>query len=273
MAQQPPSGSGGQSLINTPFSRDPNVPVRCPPEDTSRARTGNPGFQQGTSNRSPAPPFNAHNPRSNNFDNTGSIRSRKNAPPPPIPFSQPSPAPTRSYNSYNSEGRAKNNIDSGNDWEFEDKVNRNTSAPGNRVNPIHELQMIGRRHNNNDEENGDQPPFNFQAMLRKTPHQRASMKRTAVYDSYAPSPSPYGGRPTSREDHYESNVVYRSGGSRRDSSEWSPNEMVRMSEKYGREGAWASAGPSTGGGGIDTSESVTTELAPGIVVEGYVAEL
>lgn len=107
-------------------------------------------------------------------------------------------------------------------------------------------------------------------MLRKTPHQRASMKRTAVYDSYAPSPSPYG-RPISREDQYESNVVYRSGGSRRDSSEWSPNEMIRMSEKYGREGAWSAAGDRNDAG--DVSESVTTELAPGIVVEGYVSEL
>ncbi|KAK2587108.1 hypothetical protein KPH14_002873 [Odynerus spinipes] len=255
---------------------DPNVPVRCPPEDSTRAKAGNPGFQPPASNRSPAPSSsNVHNPRSNNYDNTGSMRSKKIAPPPPIPYGQASPAPTRSYNSYNSESRPRNNLESGNDWELEDKVNRNSNATGNRVNPIQELQMIGRRHNHNDDYGGDQPPFNFQAMLRKTPHQRASMKRTPIYDSYAPSPSPYGGRPISREDHYESNVVYRSGGSRRDSSEWSPNEMVRMSEKYGREGAWGTAGPSSGAGasGIDASESVTTELAPGIVVEGYVAEL
>lgn len=25
-----------QSLINTPFSRDPNVPIQCPPEEPSR---------------------------------------------------------------------------------------------------------------------------------------------------------------------------------------------------------------------------------------------
>ncbi|XP_046822294.1 neither inactivation nor afterpotential protein C isoform X5 [Vespa crabro] len=271
VAQQDPSGSEGQSLINTPFSRDPNVPVRCPPEDSNRAKAGNVESQLPAIDHSPARSSNAHNPHSNNYENTGSIRSKKNAPPPPIPpFGQVSPVPpSRSYDVPNSEARARNNFDSGNDWEFDDKVNRNTSAvASNRVNPIHELQMLGRKHSNDDGE--DQPPFNFQAMLRKTPHQRASMKRTSVYDSYAPSPSPYG-HPISREEHYESNVVYRSGGSRRDSSEWSPNEMIRMSEKYGREGAWSAGGDRNDAG--DVSESVTTELAPGIVVEGYVSEL
>lgn len=64
MAQQRPSGSEGQSLINTPFSRDPNVPVRCPPEDSTRAKVGNAGYQQAAIDRSPARSFNAHNPRS-----------------------------------------------------------------------------------------------------------------------------------------------------------------------------------------------------------------
>ncbi|XP_035717982.1 neither inactivation nor afterpotential protein C-like isoform X3 [Vespa mandarinia] len=264
------------SYMNNPTGKkksagDPNVPVRCPPEDSNRAKADNVGSQLPAIDHSPARSSNAHNPHSNNYENTGSIRSKKNAPPPPIPpFGQVSPVPpSRSYDVHNLEARARNNFDSGNDWEFDDKVNRNTSAvASNRVNPIHELQMLGRKHSNDDGE--DQPPFNFQAMLRKTPHQRASMKRTAVYDSYAPSPSPYG-RPISREEHYESNVVYRSGGSRRDSSEWSPNEMIRMSEKYGREGAWSAGGDRNDAG--DVSESVTTELAPGIVVEGYVSEL
>ena len=110
-------------------------------------------------------------------------------------------------------------------------------------------------------------------MLRKTSHHRASMKRTPVYDSYShsPSPLPSTGYRGNREN--ESNVVYRSGGSRRDSPEWSPNEMVRMSEKYGKEGAWGEDRMATGGRGNVTSESVTEEIAPGIVVEGYVAEL
>ncbi|XP_015178394.1 PREDICTED: neither inactivation nor afterpotential protein C isoform X2 [Polistes dominula] len=255
---------------------DPNIPVRCPPEDsTTRPKISNTGLQQAAAiDRSPIGSSNAHNPRSNNYENTGSVRSKKHAPPPPIPYGRVSPAPIRNYDVHNSESRSRNNLDTGNDWEFDDKINRNVNAlPGNRPNPIQELQMLGRRNNNDDGSRGgdDQPPFNFQAMLRKTPHQRASMKRTAVYDSYVPSPSPYG-RPISHEDQYESNVVYRSSGSRRDSSEWSPNEMIRMSEKYGREGAWSAGGDRSNNTG-DVSESITTELAPGIVVEGYVSEL
>lgn len=116
-------------------------------------------------------------------------------------------------------------------------------------------------------------------MLRKTTHQRNSMKRTPVYDSYGSS-QPMNFR-SGRGDVNESNVVYRSaGGSNRpESPEWSPNDMVRMSEKYGREGAWGGGGSSSSGGGrgafeiTNTSESVTAELAPGIVVQGYVSDL
>lgn len=113
-------------------------------------------------------------------------------------------------------------------------------------------------------------------MLRKTNHPRASMKRNQVYDSYAgggaPSPPPprtsSGYRASSREDLYEPNVVYKSGTSRPDvdSPEWSPNEMVRMSEKYGREGAW-------GGEPSDGPKMAHVEIAPGITVHGYVHDL
>ncbi|XP_017799206.1 PREDICTED: neither inactivation nor afterpotential protein C [Habropoda laboriosa] len=267
------SGTEGESLIDTPFSRDPNISVRCPPDETSRSRMGNSGYQQSSSNRSPAPSANAHNPRSN-YDSTGSIRSTKHAPPPPIPLNQSQPPPPRSSDNHSSDVRSKSNIDSGShDWEFEDnRINRNTGN-ANRLNPIQELQMIGRRNNNyGGNEDNDDPPFNFQAMLRKTSHHRASMKRTPVYDSYSHSPSPLPGTGYRGNRESDSNVVYRSGGSRRDSPEWSPNEMVRMSEKYGKEGAW---GESSGGAGRSNkaAESVTAEIAPGIVIEGYVAEL
>lgn len=101
-------------------------------------------------------------------------------------------------------------------------------------------------------------------MLRKTPHQRNSMKRTAVYNTYNFS-SP-GRSGFDRDDRYESNVVYNSR-SRKDSGDWSPNEMVKMSEKYGRDESWGRDNPKS------NIKSVTAELAPGIIVEGYEAEL
>ncbi|XP_015432915.1 PREDICTED: neither inactivation nor afterpotential protein C [Dufourea novaeangliae] len=254
----------------TEGKRDPNTPVQCPPEDTAQSRMGSSGIQRPSSNRSPVPSANAHTPRSNTYDSTGSIRSRKHAPPPPVPFNQTQPPPTRSTDHYSSNPRWKSNVNTGsNDWDVEDKVNRNAGNP-NRINPIQEMQMIGRRNNNEGNEDDDEPPFNFQAMLRKTGHQRASMKRNPVYDSYSPSPLPGSRSRGNRET--ESNVVYKSGGSRRDSPEWSPNEMVRMSEKYGKEGAWGE--DRSEDRGIVTTDSVTTaEIAPGIVIEGYVAEL
>ncbi|XP_076279257.1 STKc_myosinIII_N_like and MYSc_Myo21 domain-containing protein ninaC isoform X3 [Lasioglossum baleicum] len=266
------SGTEGKSLIDTPFSRDPNTAIRCPPEKTSGSRMGNSGYQQSSSsNRSPAPSANAHNPRSNDYDSIGSTRSRKNAPPPPLPFNQTQPPPPRT-DRFSTNPRSKSNVTTGsNDWEFDDRTNRNAAGNPNRINPIQELQMMGRRNHNDDNEDTDDPPFNFQAMLRKTGHQRASMKRNPVYDSYSPSPLPGSGYRGNRDT--ESNVVYRSGGSRRDSAEWSPNEMVRMSEKYGKEEAWGED-RTEDRGHTAASDSVTTaEIAPGIVIEGYVAEL
>ncbi|XP_046607249.1 neither inactivation nor afterpotential protein C isoform X1 [Neodiprion virginianus] len=265
--------TGGQSLINTPFSRDPNIPVKCPPAEVQPAKPtrGYPG------------PSSAPNPtraRVNNADlnqgysggndGTGSIRSRKKIPPPPIPQNQ---KPLN--NNYGSEMRS-GNLDSGynNEWEFEDRMNRNTVST-NRVNPIHEMQMMARKNNNNYTD--DEPPFNFQGMLRKTQHHRASMKRSQIYNSHTPSPPPYMGHNSStRDDSYgNGNVVYRSSGmsfshTRRESPEWSPNEMVRMSEKYGREDGWDRDERENV---LDASESITTEIAPGIIVEGYVADL
>ncbi|XP_076750741.1 STKc_myosinIII_N_like and MYSc_Myo21 domain-containing protein ninaC isoform X1 [Xylocopa sonorina] len=261
----------GQTLIDTPFSRDPNISVRCPPDESSGSRMDHFEIQRPSSSRSPLPPADAHNPRSN-YDNSGSIRSKKHAPPPPVPFDQPKPAPMKTTkSSIYTDVQDKANVDvTSHDWEFDTK-----SSISNRINPIQELQMMGRRSNYDGNEDSDEPPFNFQAMLKKTSHHRASMKRTPVYDSYSQSPSPlpglgYRGN-VARET--EPNIAYKTEQTRRDSLEWSPNEMVRMSEKYAKEGAWGENHPYAKDQNNPMSESVTEEIAPGIVIEGYVAEL
>ena len=53
-----------QSLINTPFSRDPSVPVRCPPDEAQAQSRATTGFQAPMDSRSPVRPINAHTPRS-----------------------------------------------------------------------------------------------------------------------------------------------------------------------------------------------------------------
>ncbi|KAJ8686537.1 hypothetical protein QAD02_022331 [Eretmocerus hayati] len=269
--------------MNDPTARrpkrkgDPSVPVRCPPEGAQAQSRVTSEYRPPIESRSHLRPVNSHIPRSTNLDNKGSIPSRKKQPPPPIPINTMSDhqSQLRTFTSYN-ETRTPNKTD----WAAEDRMNRN-----DRANPIQELKMIGRRNMDNNE-NGDDPPFNFQAMLRKTGVQRNSMKRNPVYESQP----------------YESNVVYRSransgagptssipsgfrngvigGGSggkvnnfvnnRAESPEWSPNEMVRMSEQWGRQDTWGRASIARP---REVAESVTAELAPGIVVEGYVADL
>lgn len=103
-------------------------------------------------------------------------------------------------------------------------------------------------------------------MLRKTPHQRASMKRNPVYESVTPSSMPQSYHQGGKDLH-DSRAAYKTNDSQaNDSPEWSPNEMILMSEKYAKEDAW-------GEECNNDCNSVTTEIAPGIVVTGYVAEL
>lgn len=156
------SGTEGQSLIDTPFSRDPNISIRRPPDESSRSRMGNSGSQHSSISRSPVPSANAHTPRSvskssssyfysapilplfcpytcpavfydrlsfQNYDSTGSIRSRKHAPPPPIPFDHSQPTPPRTTDNYSSDFRSKSNIDSAShDWQYDDRTSKNSGS-------------------------------------------------------------------------------------------------------------------------------------------------
>lgn len=95
------------------------------------------------------------------------------------------------------------------------------------------------------------------------------MKRTPIYNSYNPTSSPprssyYKER---NEFNYESKTVYKSNG--RESPEWNPNEMIKMSEKYGNDDSWNEKQNNN----RIQKERITTEIAPGLVVQGYVAEL
>lgn len=89
------------------------------------------------------------------------------------------------------------------------------------------------------------------------------MKRNPVYESVMPPESALKSHHRNN-DVYESSAAYKSGNSRKSSLEWSPNEMILMSEDYARKSAWDEEGD---------KDSVTAEIAPGIVVKGYVADL
>lgn len=106
-------------------------------------------------------------------------------------------------------------------------------------------------------------------MLRKTHHQRASMKRTPIFESYnsaLPRNTDYSASNYEKDFSHSANM--KNNLNRKDSPEWSPNEMVRMSEEYGKNSNWKDDKNM-----YKKGKPITTELAPGIIVQGFVAEL
>lgn len=93
--------------------------------------------------------------------------TKKRMAPQPKPDWEPKPGPEFSYSAN------------------ENRKTEVTSSPA-KINPIKEMQLIAQR--STDEKDEDDPPFNFQGMLRKTKYNRASMKRNAeskltIYES------------------------------------------------------------------------------------------
>ncbi|KAF7992951.1 hypothetical protein HCN44_005732 [Aphidius gifuensis] len=259
----------GESIIYTPFTRDPNVPIQLPPDNSSQK-----GQINSSTNRVLLPSVNSHIPRSNiNHGRNDSIRSRKKMPPPPVPMNQ-------NRNQYNEDDN----------WQYDDRSKQNATNI-NRVNPINELKTMARESNAVYDNTDDEPPFNFQAMLRKTPHHRDSMKRTPIYESYDNKPTgPRSFVQSSSTNHRNHEISSRPRGdpvpiankrasSQQESPEWSPNEMVRMSEKYGRQDDDDKEHDNVNG--FDDNKTTLlasdglslVELAPGVTVKGYIADL
>lgn len=77
-----------------------------------------------------------------------------------------------------SEGSNNGNTSPANkDFEFIKPPSVSSRKPSDHANPVAELEKIGRSESVRSE---DDPPFNFQKMLRKTNYQRNSLKRSGV---------------------------------------------------------------------------------------------
>ncbi|XP_043467066.1 neither inactivation nor afterpotential protein C isoform X3 [Leptopilina heterotoma] len=253
------SNNGVQSLINIPFSRDPKHPVCCPPEETIQNKMST-EFQPQVKNHSYTKSLSVQKSHTNTY-NSRSTHSKINTTQSPISYNHTTVSQFHSINNnYEPSSRSRSNME--NDWKQDERNNGNF---GNitRVNPIQELQMLGRRGDNNNSD--DDPPFNFQGMLRKTHHQRASMKRTPIFESYN---STLAGNTSNYEKDFSSSTNAKHNFSRKDSLEWSPNEMVQMSEEYGKNSNWKDDKNI-----FKKGKPITTELAPGIIVQGFITEL
>lgn len=256
----------GQNMYDEPFSRD--IVYR----------------------RSPSPRLNNHQRSPQRVtERIGEINSRDNfvvykkrtyAPPPPS-FMRPeperaasggfgykkrsAPLPPKSYDDNRLENRDRNAV----------------------YNPIRELQMIaGQR----EESEGDDPPFNFQAVLRKTEYNRASMKRNQSSKS-----PPNIGITTPRIRTPDGNVVYSSKmnerprsciGMNKNELDLNRNGMGNVERKHSlqqdgllsqsseRLNCSTSRRSSDFNNNGDASEQyIKEEIAPGVFLEGYIDEV
>ncbi|XP_061706914.1 neither inactivation nor afterpotential protein C isoform X2 [Cydia pomonella] len=154
-AQTSPSlaTTGTQTLINVPFCRDPTQPVpKLPPEE---------------------PPKVDRNP------------SKKEANRPAVYKKKPNYSTSTSY--YQPPAPWSDAHDDANVLENTNPSLRKTNSRSlysvnsqDMNNPIRELQAMAK---STSDLNEDDPPFNFQAMLKKTPRNRASMKRLGETDN------------------------------------------------------------------------------------------
>ncbi|GBP33660.1 Neither inactivation nor afterpotential protein C [Eumeta japonica] len=137
--------------------------------------------------------------------------------------------------------------------------------------PIKELQALAKSTNNL---NDDDPPFNFQAMLRKTPRNRASMKRSSERESNEEAPP----REIAKVEHVnsESPTPQKQINSKGPAPQPPKKEFTRKSSKELIKTALQKRNSSSDIAcpvGDNKTEPEKIQLAPGIIVEGVVTDL
>uniref|UniRef100_A0A8D8LQT3 Neither inactivation nor afterpotential protein C n=1 Tax=Cacopsylla melanoneura TaxID=428564 RepID=A0A8D8LQT3_9HEMI len=186
------------NFIDTPYTRDPCNVRQMYSDQQYRNKYNTPKKARAPSPPRPMSrtkvPVNAYNDINQEIQNESYFRGQT-----PPTHRAPPPPPVRS-SSHVKKGfeRSDSNDSVDNSWVKTSGNNNNYSnnrdsqpvkytpkgAPARENNPVHELQMLAKR-NDNEEEGGDDPPFNFQAMLRKTNTNRASLRRVRGSDTTA----------------------------------------------------------------------------------------
>ncbi|XP_063838956.1 neither inactivation nor afterpotential protein C [Ostrinia nubilalis] len=252
-----------QTLIAVPFCRDPTQPVpKLPPDE-------------------PAPPI----PKAAGKDigNRPAVYKKKPAYAPPNFYQPPVPwSGVRDDNDIleNTSGNLRKTSYSRSLYAID--------AP--EMNPIEELQAMAK---STSDMNDDDPPFNFQAMLKKTPRNRASMKRSGetdngiLEDRIPRYTSPYPRIAPSPVAHVPPAVAGRTtpaSGKATPTGKKSPapppprpmsRELIRKDSKELIMAALKKRDSKTDllCTVVDNLESEKVELAPGITVEGIVTDL
>ncbi|XP_054282333.1 neither inactivation nor afterpotential protein C isoform X3 [Macrosteles quadrilineatus] len=267
-----PVEEGGDvfGFIQTPYTRDPNyVEVVYSGQPYRKGdhffTTKTPKQRRASRKDRVAPPapqltYNYAQPGGSSDFSKGFNR-------PAAPSYQP-PSPSKNF------VNQQYNNDSGNN-NYRDKL----KPVGGNQNPIRELEMKFQQINNNKSDNEDEAPtFNFQAMLRKTNHNRASLRRSPEMEMA--NSHGYGSFPVIPEQRSVSqsnsngymnnnnNVVYNSSAMRNKNA--APKPFLRQDSGDCRKNMSHHYKESVKKARCD---EVTTEIAPGIIIQGQVAEL
>ncbi|KAL1458693.1 hypothetical protein WDU94_008823 [Cyamophila willieti] len=181
------------NFIDTPYTRDPTNVRQMYSEQQYRNKYNTPKKARAPSPPRPMSrtkvPVNSYTDINQDIQNESYFRGQT------PPARMPPPPPVRSSNTKRTYERSDSTESVDNSWVKTSGNNNNYNnsrdsqpvkytpkgAPARENNPVHELQMLAKR--NDNEEEGDDPPFNFQAMLRKTNTTRASLRRVRGSDN------------------------------------------------------------------------------------------
>ncbi|RZF36430.1 hypothetical protein LSTR_LSTR010850 [Laodelphax striatellus] len=270
------------NFIQTPYCRDPDIAESVYQGQPYRRYDTGKRKRSVKSNRAPIPQSSSYQASGVNVRQQASNFRDLN---PEKTFAPPPPGAYSNNNNYVS----NRGVSAGS--KFSDSENRVKAGPGVKRdhNPIIEMELRGKRQQSDGDD--DNPPFNFQAMLRKTNVTRASLRRSpepddsynrnTTFNNYGSNNNAQG--QNLRNTGYNSNVVYNSNAGQKQSS-WNSGEEKYQKSEYNRsqshmqnrrfnQGTIGEDTACEGPYGRQRKSKVKTELLPGIVMEGEVAEL
>lgn len=243
--------TSNQPLIHLPYCRDPSQPIKKLPAETTRHVS----YSPRPYNRQSYGSIQTQAWNDTESYNRPAIYKKKHAPATPVNRNVPSPTPRK----FNNTGEPES-------WQSpKNKVDKNKNIYGGSIptgmnNPIKELEQLAKA--NAENANEDDPPFNFQAMLRKTPRNRASMKRNGESPLSIPI-EPYSSSPVLN--HGKGKAPPRP----RSTQEFKRNDSVERFKLALKRADSSQLLTSLRNGNIEES----VEIAPGIRIEGYVTDL
>ncbi|XP_049532765.1 neither inactivation nor afterpotential protein C [Anopheles darlingi] len=100
-----------------------------------------------------------------------------------------------------------------------------------KIDPIREMELIGKKNTDENDNSDDEPPFNFQGMLRKTNYNRASMKRTSEGYSLTGTSIDFEDTNNNNNANNNSNSYYPAANSEFNRKQASPTNVVYQSNR------------------------------------------